>query len=380
MANPWPGAERMTLPVLLDMDPGVDDALAILLAAVSPELDIRAITVCAGNVGLARCGLNALTTLQRVGLDNAIPVALGASRPLRRRPCLQGESVHGPDGLGGVCHLYPGHDPAGLDPRPAVDVILQAARDGGDRREAAADTSPRSPMQAPLTIIATGPLTNIALAISLDPEAMRRVGRIVWMGGAYTTPGNVTPVAEFNAYCDPDAAAEVLSFGIPVLAVGLDVTHQCKLTRQRLLLAADSRPESVLGFARDICQRYMDFHRDSEGQDLAFLHDPLAVGLAARPDLLIRSERHRVEVVCEPGPAQGMTIIDRRPGRSDGSSACEILSHMPSDDLRTLRAAGFLPAAPTVDVALEVQAGEFVKWLLERLGNSVDKGPGRRAV
>ncbi|MFN3650366.1 MAG: nucleoside hydrolase [Armatimonadota bacterium] len=301
-------------PVILDSDPGVDDALGILLAVRSPEVDLKAVTVCAGNVGLDQCALNALKTLRVAGASPAIPVARGAVRPLRRSP-FRAPGTHGPDGLGDVSKAaYPNPPARELDARHAVEVIVDLARAHPDAREDGV------PPERCLTIVATGPLTNIALAISADPGAMRRVGRIIWMGGAYATHGNATPVAEFNAFCDPDAAQEVLSFGVPTTVIGLDASLRCPLMRDDLRQIMESSSSPVARYAWAISQFSMDFRRDYEGVDGCYLHDPLAVGLAIQPTLTTCSELHRVHVVTEPGVTCGMTVIDRRP-RHGGTDA-----------------------------------------------------------
>jgi purine nucleosidase/pyrimidine-specific ribonucleoside hydrolase len=347
------------------MDPGVDDALAIMLAMRSPEVEVKAITICGGNVGLDQCAANAQKTLEVLGYNPAPLVARGADRPVRRSPFRAG-GIHGPDGLGNVLGDYPEEYPnppaEDLDPRHAVDVILEEARSHPDAKD------DRVPREETLTIVATAPLTNIALAISKDAEAMRRVGRIIWMGGAYATHGNITPVAEFNAFCDPDAAQEVLSFGIPMTVVGLDAAMQCSLSRQQLREVADTNETPSARFAWRICQMYMNFYRDHEGYDGCYLHDPLAVGLAIWPDLISRKELHHVEVVTEPGPTWGMTVIDRRPRNPWLNKVCrEALDAMPPEQAQALRDFALMKPPPHVEVVLGVDGPEFVRRFLGRL-------------
>ena len=181
--------------VILDMDPGVDDALAMILALRSPELKVEVITVVSGNIQLELCVKNALQVLDLLEI-NDVPVSVGADRPLKRET-VNASSVHGRDGLGGLNRFigpdgtkrYP--DPIGKSSSiPAIELILDLVdRFGQD-----------------ISIIATGPLTNIAQAIIEDSKTMRKVGELIIMGGAFSVAGNVTPVAEFNAYADPDAA------------------------------------------------------------------------------------------------------------------------------------------------------------------------------
>lgn len=355
-------ASRQGVPTLLDMDPGVDDALALMLAMRSPELDVKAITVCGGNISAERCAFNALKTLDALSATSPPPVAIGAWRPLRRSPWLRG-GVHGDDGLGNVRDRYADPDRSRIDRRDGIDLILEMARSHGDRRDRSATCS------SPLLIIATGPLTNVALAIRKDPEAMRRVERIVWMGGAYAVPGNVTSVAEFNAFFDPDAACEVFDFGLPITAVGLDVTYQCFLGRDQLreLIRADAHPS--LQFTWDITQSYMDFYQANEGCDACCLHDPLAVGLAIWPDLITDRMMGSVEVICDPGSALGMTLVDRRRRGPWRSGICRAaLDAVPAAEAAVLREAGLLTPAPNATIALNVDAPAFLRRFLERIG------------
>ena len=294
--------------VILDMDPGVDDAMAMLLALKSPELEAKAITVVSGNIQLELCVRNALRVLDILGIDdNSMPiVAAGAKRPLKRER-INVPSIHGSDGLGELDRFkeadgskrYP--DPEKRpSSTPAVDVILDLV----DRSE------------EDITIIATGPLTNIAQAIMRDPETMRKIGTLIVMCGAFKTPGNITPVAEFNAYADPDAAQIVLDSGIhPLVIVGLDVTHKARLHRYYLHEKVRSSPTRIAQFVQDCTEFYMDFHKENEGFDGCYLHDPLAIGVAIRQDL-VKTQDMRVQVETCVGITTGMTVADFRPRRS----------------------------------------------------------------
>jgi purine nucleosidase/pyrimidine-specific ribonucleoside hydrolase len=340
----------MARSLLLDMDPGVDDALGLLLAARSPEVTIEAVTICGGNAGLDRCALNALKTLRIASADPVPPVALGAARPLRRSP-FRAPGIHGADGLGDTRDAYPDPARSDLDPRPAAEVIVETAR-----------VLP----EGSLTLVATGPLTNVAEAISLDPGAMRRLGGILWMGGAYGGPGNITALAEFNAFCDPDAAREVMDFGAPVRAVGLEACMKCPLHRSDLARLPHDSPTAA--FARAICAGYMDFYQRGEGFDGCYLHDPLAVGLAIWPELATQAERHHVRVITEPGDAWGMTVVDRRP-RNPWMNAVSQAAYarLDGDTARALQDFDLLKAPPRVEVVLDVDASAFLHRFLERL-------------
>lgn len=294
--------------ILLDCDTGVDDALAILLAMRSPELTVEAITTVSGNTRADQAARNTLLTLEVLGAGRLPPVARGAMEPLER-PLLTALEVHGGDGLGGVTALlepdgtrrYP-EPRAGLDPREGIDLIL--------------DTVGRFPGE--ITLIATGPLTNVARALIRNPARMRRVSEILVMGGAFRTYGNVTPVAEFNMFVDPHAAQLVLASGIPVTMVPLDVTEQVRLMRQE---AAGHAPRSRLArFVADVTREYTDFHTWHDGFEGCYLHDPITVALAIDPSLLTAVEAC-VQVETAGDVTLGQTVADLRPGRGGQPNA-----------------------------------------------------------
>ncbi|MBI4552381.1 MAG: nucleoside hydrolase [Candidatus Latescibacteria bacterium] len=289
--------------IILDTDTGVDDALAILLAMRSPELHVEAITAVSGNVHVDKCARNILLTLERLDLDAIPDVAKGEAAPLVKPPFIAGE-VHGEDGIGGITgllnpdgsRLYP--DPADrLSPVSAVDLIL-------DRIGMYPDE---------ITLIAVGPLTNVARAIIKNPSRMRKLRQIVIMGGVFRVYGNVSPVAEFNIFVDPHAAQVVCDTGIPLIFVPLDVTMQAILTAERITQgAATGGP--VAAFVRDCTAHYVDFHRQRRNVDGCFMHDPLAVAVAFRPDLVEMVDA-RVDVETAGDLTIGMTVADLRPGR-----------------------------------------------------------------
>ena len=198
----------MTTAIIVDCDPGHDDAVALLLALASPEVRLLGVTTVAGNQTLEKTTRNALAVLDRVGRGD-VAVAAGAGRPLVREPHVASE-VHGESGLDGV-DLPPPRRPA--ESAHAVDWIAAAV----------------SSSDAPVTLVATGPLTNVALLLARYPEIARRLERIVFMGGSIGA-GNVTPAAEFNIWADPEAARRVLASGADVTMVGLDVTHRALIT------------------------------------------------------------------------------------------------------------------------------------------------------
>lgn len=297
------------VPVVIDTDPGVDDALALCLALRSPELRVEAITTVAGNVPVELATRNALRVLDLLRPAPRPLLAQGASEPLKR-PLQTAPEVHAGDGLGGATTLtepdgrprYP-NPPIGPDRTDAPDLLAEMAERFGAR----------------LTIITLGPLTNLALALRGHRALLRRVGRVVAMGGALRVPGNVTPVAEFNVWVDPEAAAEVLEAGLPLRLVGLDVTHQVRLTPGDLPPPADP----VARFIRDITPHALAFSKAAEGGGMP-LHDPLAVAASADPTLCTW-EAYPVRVETRGELTTGMTVADLRPGRRGRSGLpCEV--------------------------------------------------------
>jgi inosine-uridine nucleoside N-ribohydrolase len=251
---------------LIDTDPGLDDALALLFAWGSPGLSLAAITTVAGNVPVADATRNVFRLLALRGVEPRPVVAEGAARPLAR-PLVTATGYHGTDGLGDL----PDWPPATgrVAPVAAADLMTETARRAVE----------------PLTLIALGPLTNVALALARDAAALGRLARIVVMGGAVDVPGNVTPEAEFNIHVDPDAAARVLGAGLTLDLVPLDATRQAVLSREALERALRARPgalaERVAAFTR------VGFRADAtHGPPAMLLHDPLAVAAALDPTLV----------------------------------------------------------------------------------------------
>lgn len=240
----------------IDTDPGVDDALALLLAWGSPEARVEVLTVVAGNVPLADGLRNVFRLLALRRPAPVPPVAAGAERPLAR-PLRTAQHYHGRDGLGDL-EDWP---PVGVHPvqAPAAEVLVARARSGG----------------ADLTVVALGPLTNLALALEADPTALASVGRLVVMGGAVDVPGNVTPTAEFNFHVDPEAAARVLGAGLRLDLVPLDATRLATVERRAFEAALARRP----GPLADRVARFTARAFEREGGRLT-LHDPLAVAVA----------------------------------------------------------------------------------------------------
>ena len=293
--------------IILDTDPGVDDALAFMLAFASPEVGVEAVTTVDGNVREERGHGNAKRLLEFFGRSD-VPVARGAARPLLRLRD-HAEAFHGKTGLGDAVLPEP---TMASDPRPAARLIAEEAdRLGKD-----------------LTIVAIGPLTNVALAIAIDPDLPRKVGGLVIMGGAFNlTPygvGNASPVAEFNVWHDPEAAKIVFESGIHVVCAGLDVTTH---PENRLGPAHLAQIESA-GTRRS--RLASDLLRTLVGKYGGFsLHDPMSVAYVVDPTLF-GTERHAVSVETRGEITEGMTVVDRRPRRPPGGGNAEIITRVDS--------------------------------------------------
>jgi inosine-uridine nucleoside N-ribohydrolase len=278
--------------ILLDCDPGHDDAIALLLALASPELELLGVTTVAGNQTLEKTTANAIRVLEFAGRGE-IPVAAGADRPLVREPVVA-SNVHGETGLDGPDL-----------PPPRASRVQQHAVDFLAERIRAENGA--------VTLVPIGPLTNVALLLALHPDA--RPERIVLMGGAIAE-GNVTPAAEFNIWCDPEAAARVLASGIDVTMIGLDITHKALFTAAHV-----ERLEGRVGqMVTELLRFYGEFHRKVYRFDGSPIHDAVAVAQVIRPDL-IDIEHLNTEIDVESELCRGRTVIDvwRRSGREPNS-------------------------------------------------------------
>lgn len=276
------------LPVIMDVDPGHDDAVALLLAAGSPALDLRLVTVVSGNQSLEHTLRNTLAVLSVAGARQ-VPVAAGMDRPLVR-PRLAAGHIHGQSGLDG-----PALPPITMQPSPrhAVDLLIETILDSDE----------------PITLIPTGPLTNIAMAMRLNPAILPRIRRVVLMGGAINL-GNTTPAAEFNIVADPEAAHIVFSSGVPITMVGLDVTYQTMATpERRARIDALGTPIAALvgGWLDFFGERY----RQVYGLAGPPLHDPCAVARVIRPEIVTVAPM-AVEIDLSHGPSYGRTLCDLR--------------------------------------------------------------------
>jgi len=271
--------------MILDCDPGHDDAIALLLALASPEVEVLGVTTVAGNQTLEKTTANALRVLEFVGRDD-VPVAAGADRPLSRERFVA-SYVHGETGLDGP-DLPPARGSALA--AHAVDFL--------------AETLHAAP--APVTLVPVGPLTNVALLLARHPAAAERIERIVLMGGAIAE-GNVTPAAEFNIWADPEAAHRVFTSGLDVTMIGLDVTHRALLT------PAHAQRLRGSGRVGTLVAELFDFYHRFHSQTYAFagspVHDAVAVAHVLAPGLV--ETKHRAVVVdCGGELSRGRTYVD----------------------------------------------------------------------
>jgi purine nucleosidase len=274
--------------IILDCDPGQDDALAILLALASPEeIEVLAVTTVAGNVPLALTSVNARKILELAGRRD-VPVHAGCARPILR-PLETAEYVHGKTGLNGAVLPEPSLP---LAPGHAVDVIVE--------------TILREPAGT-VTLCPIGPLTNVALAMIKEPAIVPRIRQIVLMGGAIEL-GNATPAAEFNIHVDPHAAAVVFESGAPIVMLGLDVTHKALVTDERL-----ARIKAIGTPVAAACAGLLDFFnrydRDRYHIPGAPLHDPCVIAWLLQPELF-KGKRCRVEIETEGARTLGRTVVD----------------------------------------------------------------------
>ncbi|WP_424236793.1 nucleoside hydrolase [Bhargavaea ginsengi] len=299
--------------LLLDVDTGIDDAIALLLAAKESEL--IGVTTVNGNTSLDNATVNTLKVLSLIGRED-IPVVRGADRPLLREPHFEAR-VHGDDGIGGALgDMEPGTPAEGFAPD---FIIEQAEKHKGE-----------------LTLVLLAPLTNMALAVRKEPRLKDWLKEVVIMGGALDTPGNITPKAEFNIFVDPEAAKVVFQAGLPVTLVGLDVTEKTLLDEPHVReMAGNAEGE----FIREATVQYMNRYEEMTGSRACSMHDPLAVGVALDRSF-VRTERLYVDVEVDSSLCDGQTVCDFN----------KVTGH-----------------EPNMDVCLGVEGERFIRYLIQSM-------------
>ncbi|MGH7207695.1 MAG: nucleoside hydrolase [Nitrospiraceae bacterium] len=312
--------------VIIDTDPGVDDALAILLALRSPELRVVAITTVCGNVPVEQATQNLFRVLGLVKPPAGLLIGQGAARPLCQ-PLQTATHVHGADGLGELDD-FRDQDGSPRYPRPKLSRVLPTAQ------EVWGECLRQYPGE--LTLITLGPLTNLALALETDPAPLRQLRSVISMAGAISVPGNVTPVAEFNIFVDPHAAQRVFQSGLPMTLVPLDVTTKVALSRKEIQALAADGSDPVLRFVADATGQALSYAERVEGMPLFHLHDPLAVLVAIDPTLVHTVPLH-VEVETEDQAIMGRTTADRRSLRGSQKVSPNLQAALKVDAARALK-------------------------------------------
>ncbi|KAJ0788101.1 putative inosine nucleosidase [Helianthus annuus] len=311
--------------IIIDTDPGIDDVMAIFLALRSPEVNVIGLTTIYGNVYTTLATRNALHLLEVAGRTD-IPVAEGSHVSYVKATKLRvADFVHGVDGLGNQNFPQPKSKP--IEKSAAEYLVEQARLYPGE-----------------ITLVALGPLTNIALAIELDPAFTKNIGQIVLLGGAFLVNGNVNPASEANIFGDPEAADIVFTCGADVLAIGLNVTHQVILTDHDRDMLAESNG-IFAKYLSKILEFYFSYHRDAYNMKGVYLHDPTTILAAVNPSLMTYTEG--VVRVQTSGITRGLSLFFNKQKRfNEETEWCN---------------------KPTVKVAVTVDAPEVVKLVMERL-------------
>lgn len=250
--------------VILDTDPGIDDALAFILLKAMPEIELQAITVTHGNTSVEKCTTNALKLVELLGMQN-IPVAMGADQPLVKALSVA-EETHGDTGLGHA-----------VLPTPTTNVV---ATNAANLIIEIVNANPGE-----ITILCIGPVTNLALALLKEPSLRKKIKNVVSMAGTIHYPGNATPSSEYNVFCDPESFDILLRSGIDLTIVPLDVTYQCLFTKDHVARLNGAR-EDVRNFIDRSTAFYMEFHAEYQGIQGCAINDPLAAAILVKPELV----------------------------------------------------------------------------------------------
>ena len=318
--------------VIIDTDPGVDDALALLLALASPELEVVGITTVCGNVPVGQGTKNLFRLLNQVKTPPGLLVGQGAARPLEE-DLVTAVQVHGSDGLGELDSVLtaegaPRYPSVRLP--PALSTAQQVWTECTRR------------YQDDVTLITLGPLTNVAVALKVNPLTVQKFRSVIVMGGAIGVPGNVSPLAEFNMYVDPHAAHRVFQAALPLTLVPLDVTTRVGVARDVLRTWISASPDPLCRIVNDLTVKTFDFAENVEGHGLLHFHDPVAV-LAAVESSLMKMEPLHVEVEMIGRVSRGVTVADRRHRRAEEK------------------------ASPNMQVAVDVDAERALSLIRSRL-------------
>jgi len=275
--------------MLIDTDTASDDAVALIMALEHPDIDVLAITTVAGNVSLAQAGINARYTVELCGHDT--PVYAGVDRPLLRDP-VRAEFFHGSDGMSDM-HNPPPQRP--VQPQHAVTAIIDTLRANPD-----------------IVLVTLGPMTNIAMAISQAPDIVANVSRCVVMGGVACTVGNITPAAEYNIWCDPEAARVCFHSGLPIEMVGWENCRgEANLTAAELAQLRRDIDTAKTRFALDCNRIGYQVNCEWLGEPGLALPDPVAMAVAIDPGICTRRSRHYVDIECQGELTRGMTVVDQ---------------------------------------------------------------------
>ena len=274
--------------MIVDTDTGSDDAVALIMALRAPDVDLRAITVVSGNVPLLQGSRNARYTVELCG--SKVPVYEGAARPLLRE-AFSATYFHGEDGLGDRGYPPPQAPPA---PGHAVTILIDTIR-----------------AHPGLTLVTLGPLTNVAMALLQAPDLAAKVGRCVVMGGAACTVGNVTPAAEYNIWCDPEAARICFRSGMAIEMVGWELCRRAAVLNEADVARCRTIGTPRAHFAVDCNLRALEANRSLFGENGIGLPDPTAMAVALDPTIATRKSRHAVDVECEGTLTRGMTVVDQ---------------------------------------------------------------------
>lgn len=322
----------MTRKMIIDTDTASDDAVAIMMALQTPDIEVEAITVVAGNMPVDQGSINARTTVELCGKD--VPVYLGADQPLTRE-VYRAYFFHGPDGMGGMNYqttrpVAEGH---------AVDVLI--------------DTIKANPG---ILLVTLGPLTNVALALAKAPEIVDNVSRCVVMGGAACTVGNITPAAEYNIWCDPEAARMCFRSGLPIEMVGWELCRgEANLTDEDMRYCQEVIDTPLSHFAVDCNISALQTNREWLGDPGLGLPDPVAMAIAIDPTICTRRSKHYVEIECDGTFTRGMTVVDQLGVTVHDTANVEMW--------RPLREKG----EPWVTVCWEIDAGRWKDLLYQTM-------------